>query len=90
MYKFADGTGGCYSASSTWTAATCTPETPHNDAFGFDLGGTYGNFSADVVVQHVNQAISVVNPLLGPASSDPALSVDHQQHQSEPDQQGPI
>ena len=68
LYKFADGTGGCYSASSTWTASTCTSETPHNDAFGFDLGGTYGNFSADVVVQHVNQAISVVNPLLGPAS----------------------
>ena len=26
MYKFADGQGGCYSASATWTAATCTPE----------------------------------------------------------------
>ena len=30
MYKFADGTGGCYSASATWTAATCTPESAHN------------------------------------------------------------
>ncbi len=26
MYKFADGSGGCYSASATWSAATCTPE----------------------------------------------------------------
>ncbi len=68
MYKFVDGQGGCYSASKTWTAATCTPEASHNSAFGLDLGGNYGDFSADVVVQHVNQAISVVNPLLGPES----------------------
>jgi predicted porin len=68
MYKFADGQGGCYSPSATWTAATCTPEQPHNSAYGFDLGGAYGAFSADVVVQHINQAISVLNPLLGPAS----------------------
>jgi predicted porin len=68
MYKFTDGSGGCYSASATWTAATCTPEESHNSAYGFDLGGTYGKFSADVVFQQVNQAISVVNPLLGPES----------------------
>jgi predicted porin len=68
MYKFPDGRGGCYSASGAWTAATCTPEMPHNSAYGFDVGGTYGNFSADVVFQHVNQAISVLNPLLGPTS----------------------
>ncbi len=68
MYKFANGSGGCYSASATWTAATCTPEAPHNNAFGFDLGGDYGKFSADVVYQHYNQAISVLNPLLGPQS----------------------
>src|ERR1700727_1986361 len=68
MYKFADGRGGCYSAASTFTATTCTPEAPHNSAYGFDLSGTYANFSADVVVQHVNQAISVLNPLLGPTS----------------------
>ena len=41
MYKFADGSGGCYSASATWTAATCTPEAAHNNAYGFDLGGGY-------------------------------------------------
>ncbi len=29
---------------------------------------TYGKFSADVVYQHYNQAISVLNPLLGPQS----------------------
>jgi predicted porin len=68
MYKFADGTGGCYSASKTWTAANCTPESAHNNAFGFDLGGGYGKFSADIVYQHYNQAISVLNPLLGPQS----------------------
>jgi predicted porin len=74
MYKFVDGSGGCYSASTTWTAANCTAEEPHNSAYGFDLGGDfdfggdYGKLSADVVFQHYNQAISVVNPLLGPES----------------------
>jgi predicted porin len=68
MYKFADGSGGCYSASATWTAATCTPESAHNNAYGFDVGGGHGRFSADVVFQHYNQAISVLNPLLGPQS----------------------
>jgi predicted porin len=68
MHKFADGQGGCYSASATWTAATCTAERPHNSADGFDLGATYGGFSVDLVFQHVFQAISVVNPLLGPGS----------------------
>jgi hypothetical protein len=50
------------------TAANCTPEEAHNNAYGFDLGGSYGKFSADVVYQHYNQAISVMNPLLGPQS----------------------
>jgi predicted porin len=68
MYKFADGSAGCYSASATWTAATCTPEAAHNNAYGFDLGGAYGKFSADLVYQHYNQALSVLNPLLGPQS----------------------
>ena len=68
MYKFADGSGGCYSASSGWTATTCTPESAHNNAYGFNLGGTSGAFSADFVFQHYNQAISVLNPLLGPQS----------------------
>ncbi|MGB9423732.1 MAG: porin [Candidatus Acidiferrum sp.] len=68
MYKFANGSGGCYSASATWTAATCTPEEAHNNAYGFDVGGGHGRFSADVVFQHYNQAISVLNPLLGPQS----------------------
>ena len=73
MYKFTDGQGGCYSAAAAWTTASCTPEAPHNSAYAFDLGGAYqggayGDVSADVVFQQVNQAISVVNPLLGPAS----------------------
>jgi predicted porin len=68
MYKFADGSGGCYSGSGGWTAATCTPESAHNNAYGFDIGGNYGKFSADLVFQQYNQAISVLNPLLGPQS----------------------
>ena len=68
MYKFADGNGGCYSAAATWTAANCTPETAHNNAYGGDLGGVHGKYSADAVYQHYNQAISVLNPLLGPQS----------------------
>ncbi len=68
MYKFADGSAGCYSATAGWTAASCTPESAHNNAYGFDLGGTSGKFSADLVAQHYNQAISVLNPLLGPQS----------------------
>ncbi|HEV2380554.1 MAG TPA: carboxypeptidase regulatory-like domain-containing protein [Terriglobia bacterium] len=68
MYKFADGTGGCYSAPASWTAATCQPESAHNNAYGLDFGGEYRRFFADVVYQHYNQAISVLNPLLGPQS----------------------
>jgi predicted porin len=75
MYKFADGSGGCFSAAAVWTAANCTREQPHNTAYGLDLGGTKGAFAADVVVQHVDQAISVLNPLLGPTSpSEPFQS----------------
>jgi predicted porin len=68
MHKFVDGSGGCYSATASWTATTCTPVQPHNSAFGFDFGGQYAGFSADIVYQHYNQAISVVNPLLGAQS----------------------
>jgi predicted porin len=68
MYKFADGSGGCYSASAAWTATTCTPESAHNNAYGFDLGGILGKLSADAAFQHYNEAISVLNPLLGPQS----------------------
>ena len=68
MYKLAYGSAGCYSASATWTATTCTPESAHNNAYGFDLGGGYRKFSADLVAQHYNDAISVLNPLLGPQS----------------------
>jgi predicted porin len=68
MYKFADGSAGCYSAPEGWTATTCTPEAAHNNAYGFELGADAGKFSADFVFQHYNQAISVLNPLLGPQS----------------------
>lgn len=68
MYKLADGSGGCYSAAATWTAASCTPEEPHNTAYGIEISGEYANLSADLVYQHYDQAISVLNPLLGPQS----------------------
>ena len=67
-YKFADGSAGCYSAVAGWTAASCTPEHAHNNAYGFDLGGNMSNFSGDLVYQHYNQAISVLKPLQGPQS----------------------
>ncbi|MGC1474985.1 MAG: porin, partial [Terriglobales bacterium] len=68
MYKFADGSGGCYSPLAGWSAATCVGEPAHNNAYGFDIGGEHGKFSADIVFQHYNDAISVLNPLLGPQS----------------------
>ena len=76
MYKFADGSAGCYdpaaAAGNSWSATSCTPQSAHNNAWGFDLGGSIGpdkrKFSADFVFQHYNQAISVLNPLLGPQS----------------------
>ncbi|MGA3035120.1 MAG: hypothetical protein ABSD70_17675 [Terracidiphilus sp.] len=82
MYKFVDGTGGCYStaaaAGTSWAAATttsdsgpipgCTAVQPHNDAWGFNLGGNYHKLSSDIVYQHYNEAIGVLNPLLGPQS----------------------
>src|SRR5580698_997986 len=68
MYKMADGSGGCYSASGSWSATTCTPESAHNSAYGVDFGGEIANLSADVVYQHYNDAISVLSPLLGPQS----------------------
>jgi len=74
MYKFTDGNGGCYSTSSSWTATTCTPVRPHNSAVGIDVGGGFGKFAADIVYQHYNQAIAVLNPLLGPQSQSPGQS----------------
>jgi predicted porin len=68
MYKLANGSAGCYSNAAGWTALTCTPEEAHNNAYGFNLGGSLGKFSSDFVFQHYNQAISVLNPLLGPQS----------------------
>ncbi len=68
MYKLADGSAGCFSASATWTAATCTPENAHNNAFGGGIGATSHKVSGDLLYQHYNQAISVLNPLLGAQS----------------------
>ncbi len=71
MYKFANGSAGCYSPNAGWTASgpnACTPEQAHNNAYGFDLGGEYRKFSVDIVYQAYDDAISVLNPLLGPSS----------------------
>jgi predicted porin len=68
MYKFANGSGGCFSPNAGWTAATCTAEQARNNAWGFNVGGEYQKFSTDIIYQHFNQAISVLNPLLGPQS----------------------
>jgi predicted porin len=75
MYKFANGSGGCYSNLAGWTAADCTPVQPHNDAYGFNLGGQHGKLSADIVYQHYNEAISVLNPLQGPQSQAPGAQL---------------
>ena len=75
MYKFANGSGGCYSPTPGWTAADCTPVRAHNNAYGFDVGGEHGKFSAEVVFQHYNQAISVLNPLQGPQSQAPGAQL---------------
>ena len=79
MYKFADGNGGCYLPPVTtpvtpFTAATCTPVTAHNNAYAGDLGAGNKMFSADIVYQHYNQAISVLNPLLGAQSAAPSAA----------------
>ena len=75
MYKFANGSGGCFSADPGWTAATCTPERAHNNAYGFDIGAEHGKFAFDIVGQHYNQAISVLNPLQGPQSQAPGAQL---------------
>jgi predicted porin len=89
MYKFVDGSGGCYSASSGWSAATCTPVEPHNNAYGFNLGGEIQKFSADLVYQHYNQAISVLNPLLG-AQSEASTSLGYLQSTTDSINTNPI
>jgi predicted porin len=72
MGKFADGNGGCYDPAAalgnTWSDTSCTPLRPHNTAYGFDIGGGAHKIFGDVVYQRYSQAISIVNPLLGPTS----------------------
>ena len=75
MYKFANGSGGCFSGTAGWTAADCTPVRAHNNAYGFDIGAEHGKFSIDIVGQHYNQAISVLNPLQGPQSQAPGAQL---------------
>ena len=88
MYKFANGSAGCYSASATWTAATCTPEQAHNNAYGFDLGGAYGKFFDRRRLSTIQPGDQRIEPLAGASESDAALSVDHRQHQYKPHHRG--
>ena len=80
MYKFADGSGGCYSASGPG-APRHVLRNRRKTAYGFDLGGEYDKFLRRFVFQHYNQAISVLNPLLGlrarrsPISRPPTASI---------------
>ncbi len=78
MGKFADGTAGCYAAAAavgnTWIAASCEPLKPHNTAYGFDIGAGNTKVSGDVVYQRYSDAISIVNPLLGPTSLSSPLT----------------
>ena len=82
MGKFADGTAGCYSAAAAagnaWTASSCEPLKPHNTAYGFDIGGAVKKVAADIVYQRYSDAISVVNPMLGPTSLSSPLTSGYQ------------
>ena len=84
MYKFADGSGGCYSATAGWTSATCAPESAHNNAYGFNLGGKSGKFSADIRLSTLQPGDQRIEPVAGAAESDAAISVNHGQHQYKP------
>ena len=81
MYKFADGSGGCYSASKTWSAGTCTPEQAHNSAFGFDLGGEYRRDFRGRRFPTLQSSDQRTQPLAGPSEFESAISIDRQQHQ---------
>ena len=70
MYKFADGSGGCYSASATWTAANCTPESAHNNAYGFDLGGNYRQVLRRLRLPTLQPGDQRIEPLAGASESD--------------------
>ena len=90
MGKFADGTAGCYSAAAaqgnTWTADSCEPLKPHNTAYGFDIGAGNKRVSGDVVYQRYSDAISVLNPLLGPTSRSSPLSSGYEYNTDSIDQ----
>lgn len=61
MYKFADGSAGCnyigVLTSPAGTAQQCYM--PHNDAYQFNLGGTYGALDVDGVVGVYHQAVVI-------------------------------
>ena len=83
MYKFADGNGGCnyigtLTCPAKTTVQTCYPS--HNDAYQFNLGGSYGALDVDAVGGVYHQAVVIAggnSPLsasqLTGAASSPAI-----------------
>ena len=88
MYKFADGNGGCYSASATWTAATCTPESAHNNALWIRRRRKPRQALRRRGLPTLQPGDQRIEPLAGASESDAVLSVDHQQHQYKPHHRG--
>ena len=74
MYKFADGSAGCYAASAGWTAANCTPEEAHNNAYGFNLGGTSGKITGDLRLPALQPGDQRIESLAG-ASEPESVAV---------------
>lgn len=61
MYKFADGNGGC-NYIGTLVSPVGTPQTcftSHNDAYQFNLGGSYGALDIDAVGGVYHQAVVI-------------------------------
>ncbi len=84
MYKFADGSAGCYSGSASWTNTTCTPQSAHNNAYGFNLGGDYRQVLCRLRLPTLQSGDQRVESFAGSPESGAALSVDHRQHQYPP------
>ncbi len=84
MYKFVNGSGGCFSAATSWTAASCTPERPHNNAYGFDFGGEHGRILCRLRLPTLQPGDQRIEPLAGASKSVGAISVDREQHQYNP------